>query len=144
MVVFILISSTMSMFSMKVKMEWDSDDVTLVCSVTIFLLCNCKLRAFPLYRQGQRDRLATNSSGGRGSKDVSSSLGSKVSGDIGLRGLSHRTRTLLVLLGLVCLFALLALLGIVALLLQLWLLPYLLELFEVDHLNDGHLNKNPM
>ena len=42
----------MSTLSMKVKMEWDSDNVTLVSGASVFFLRNCKLGAFPLLWEG--------------------------------------------------------------------------------------------
>ena len=46
------ISSAISMFSIKVEMEWDLEDVTLGFGVIIFVLCNCALGAFPSFWEG--------------------------------------------------------------------------------------------
>ena len=94
------------------------------------------------HRQGQSDGWATNSSGGGGDSGFSSSLRSGASGDIGLRDLSGRSRTLLVILVLGYFLAFCALLCVVALLLQRWLLLWLFKLLKVDHLNGGHLNES--
>ena len=42
----------MSTFSIKVEVEWDSEDVTLGSGATVFLLRNCALRAFPSLWEG--------------------------------------------------------------------------------------------